>query len=138
MEPRVEAVIALMRRDLRRKLALTDMARAVNLTPFHFSRLFKAETGGPPAKYFKQLRLCEARRMLESTFLSVKEITAAVGFRDESHFVRDFRAHRADPTTARTDGRGRARAESFSARAARLSPRPLTHDESLPGLEVQT
>lgn len=117
MEPRVEAVIALMRRDLRRKLALRDMARAVNLTPFHFSRLFKAETGGPPAKYFKQLRLREARRMLESTFLSVKEITSAVGFRDESHFVRDFRA-----AFGATPAQHRARTLALRARPAAPAP----------------
>ena len=33
----------------------------------------------------------EAAVLLSTTFLSVKEIMARVGFSDESHFVRDFK-----------------------------------------------
>ncbi|HEY0100668.1 MAG TPA: helix-turn-helix transcriptional regulator [Pyrinomonadaceae bacterium] len=76
---------------MRTKLTLHDMARAVNLTTFHFCHLFKAETGRSPAKYLKALRLERARELLETTFLSVKEIRALVGVNDESHFARDFR-----------------------------------------------
>ncbi len=81
-----------MRRDLRARLTLNDMARAVNLTSFHFCHLFKAETGRSPAKYLKALRLERARELLETTSLSVKEIRALVGLHDESRFTRDFRA----------------------------------------------
>jgi transcriptional regulator GlxA family with amidase domain len=84
--------MTLMRRDLRARLTLQDMARAVNLTSFHFCHLFKAETGSSPAKYLKALRLERARELLETTSLSVKEIRAFVGLNDESHFARDFRA----------------------------------------------
>lgn len=91
MDVRVQNVVALMRRDLRAKLTLHDMARAVNLTSFHFCHLFKAETGHSPAKYLKAMRLERARELLETTFLSVKEIRALVGLNDESHFARDFR-----------------------------------------------
>lgn len=92
MDVRVQKVMTLMRRDLRAKLTLHDMARAVNLTSFHFCHLFKAETGRSPAKYLKAMRLERARELLETTFLSVKEIRAFVGLNDESHFARDFRA----------------------------------------------
>jgi transcriptional regulator GlxA family with amidase domain len=81
-----------MRRDLRARLTLNDMARAVELTSFHFCHLFKAETGHSPAKYLKTLRLERARELLETTFLSVKEVRASVGLNDESHFARDYRA----------------------------------------------
>ncbi|HEV2800462.1 MAG TPA: helix-turn-helix transcriptional regulator [Pyrinomonadaceae bacterium] len=108
-----------MRRDLRAKLTLNDMARAVNLTSFHFCHLFKAETGKSPAKYLKSLRLERARELLETTFLSVKEIRALVGLNDESHFARDFRAaygltpqqHREHFLGLATADRGRSRAE---------------------------
>jgi AraC family transcriptional regulator len=80
-----------MRRDLRARFTLNDMARAVKLTSFHFCHLFKAETGSSPARYLKALRLDRARELLETTLLSVKEIRALVGLNDESHFARDFR-----------------------------------------------
>jgi len=92
LDLRVQNIVRLMRRDLRARLTLNDMARAANLTSFHFCHLFKAETGRSPAKYLKTLRLERARELLETTFLSVKEIRALVGLNDESHFARDFRA----------------------------------------------
>ncbi len=33
----------------------------------------------------------QARKLLEETFLSVKQIMSAVGLKDESHFTRDFK-----------------------------------------------
>ena len=92
MDVRVQKIISLMRRDLRAKLTLNDMARIVNLTSFHFCHLFKVETGSSPARYLKALRLERARELLETTFLSAKEVRALVGLNDESHFARDFRA----------------------------------------------
>ncbi len=44
-----------------------------------------------PIKYLKLLRLEKAKHLLETSFLSVKEITYQVGINDESHFVRDFK-----------------------------------------------
>lgn len=92
MDVRVQHIVTLMRRDLRARLKLSDMARAVNLTSFHLCHLFKAQTGSSPARYLKTLRLERARELLETTFLNVKEIRVLVGLNDESHFARDFRA----------------------------------------------
>lgn len=80
-----------MRRCLHRAPSLPDLARAVNLSPSRLHSLFKQETGLPPARYLRLLRLSEARRLLETTFLTVKQVMARVGAADESHFVRDFR-----------------------------------------------
>lgn len=44
-----------------------------------------------PIKYLKLLRMEKAKHLLETSFLSVKEITYRVGINDESHFVRDFK-----------------------------------------------
>lgn len=91
MDQRIEMVIAIMKHDLRRVLPLTKMARSVNLSPTRLCHLFKAETGTPPARYLRKLRMHDAATLLDGTFLSVKEIMARVGFSDESHFVRDFK-----------------------------------------------
>lgn len=74
------------------------MAASVNLSPSRFQHLFKLETGISPASYLKALRIEEARRLLETTFLTNQEIIARVGIRDESHFARDFKkAHALSP-----------------------------------------
>ncbi len=104
MDRRVQRIIALMKKDGGQELSLCDMAKAVNLTAPHLCRLFKAEVGHPPLQYLKQLRMREAVGLLESTFLSVKEVMLKVGFKDESHFVRDFKAiFGVTPTQYRAD-----------------------------------
>jgi AraC-like DNA-binding protein len=91
MDQRVLTVIALMKDDPRRALPLSRLAQSVNLSPTRLWYLFKTETGSPPGRYLKTLRMQDATMLLVDTFLSVKEIIARVGFTDESHFVRDFK-----------------------------------------------
>jgi transcriptional regulator GlxA family with amidase domain len=91
MDQRIERVIALMNDDLRRGFRLSKMAQSVNLSPTRLSYLFKSETGTPPARYLRTLRMNDAAMLLASTFLTVKEIKVRVGFSDESHFVRYFK-----------------------------------------------
>jgi transcriptional regulator GlxA family with amidase domain len=90
MDQRVRTVIDLMNDNLRRKLTLREMARAVDLSSSHLRRLFKAQTGKPVATYLKDLRLQHSRELLETTFLSVKQIAAEVG-QSTNHFVTDFK-----------------------------------------------
>jgi transcriptional regulator GlxA family with amidase domain len=91
MDPRVLTVIALMKHDPRQALPLSRLAESVNLSPTRLWYLFKAETGSPPGRYLRTLRMEGATTLLLDTFLSVKEIIARVGFSDGSHFVRDFK-----------------------------------------------
>ncbi|HEX8140785.1 MAG TPA: helix-turn-helix domain-containing protein [Pyrinomonadaceae bacterium] len=91
MDHRVQKILRLMKEDLSRRLTPAEIARTVNLSPAHLRYLFKAETGMSIMQYQKTLRLEEARRLLESTFLSGKEIMLRIGLTDESHFVRDFK-----------------------------------------------
>ena len=42
-------------------------------------------------EYLKNLRMQKAGELLETTSLNVKEVAAAVGMRDQSHFVRAFK-----------------------------------------------
>lgn len=91
MDPRVIRIIELMRNDLHRDLPLRKMADLVRLSPTHLCYLFRVETGAPPARYLRSLRMRTATTLLSTTFLSLKEIITRVGFTDGSHFVRDFR-----------------------------------------------
>jgi len=105
MGQRVKLVIELMQGDPSRVFSLGKMAESVNLSATHFCYLFKSETGIPPARYLKSLRMRHAATLLTSTFLSVKEIVRRVGLTDGSHFMRDFkRMHGVTPS----EYRGRA------------------------------
>jgi transcriptional regulator GlxA family with amidase domain len=79
-----------MERNLHRRIFVGELARQVNLSYWHFVRVFQAECGVSPAHYHKHLRIRHGKQLRAQTFLSVKEIAAIVGM-DESHFLRDFR-----------------------------------------------
>ena len=92
MDKRVEKIVEMMRADVRGELSLTEFAHSVNLSVWRLSHIFKSDVGLPPIKYLKLLRMERAKGLLESSFLSVKEIAYQVGLNDESHFVRDFKS----------------------------------------------
>ena len=92
MDLRVQKVITLMEQDLDRHLSAADLAKAVNLSPWRLSHIFKTETHVSPLQYLRNLRMERAKTLLETSFLSVKEIMIEVGLSDESHFVRNFKS----------------------------------------------
>src|SRR5215204_172902 len=91
MEYRVRQAIALAEESLHKGWSPAKLAAVVNLSPSRLHQLFKEETGLPPARYLRQLRMRRAKKLLETTHLSVKQVMAGVGVTDESHFVRDFK-----------------------------------------------
>ncbi len=81
-----------MRADVRGELCLSEFAQSVNLSVWRLCHIFKSDVGMPPMRYLRLLRMERAKDLLESSFLSVKEIAYRVGLNDESHFVRDFKS----------------------------------------------
>jgi transcriptional regulator GlxA family with amidase domain len=91
MDPRVRLVITHIKGDLRCDPSLNTLAENVSLSSSRLRHLFKSEMGVSFAQYVKSLRMQEAKRLLETTFLSVKEVMYRVGIRNESHFTQDFK-----------------------------------------------
>jgi len=92
-DPRVHTVLALIEANIEHPMSLDDLAKAVNLSTWRLCHLFRIQTGCAPLRYSKIIRMDQARKLLETTFLSVKEVMSKVGATDESHFVRDFKTH---------------------------------------------
>ena len=113
MDKRVEKIIEIMREDVRGELSLGEFAQSVNLSVWRLCHIFKSDVGMPPMRYLRLLRMERAKDLLESSFLSVKEIGYRVGLNDESHFVRDFKAtYGLSPACYRTQFRANTRADS--------------------------
>jgi AraC family transcriptional regulator of arabinose operon len=91
VDRRVQAVIDYMSEDLSRPLRLEEVAHSVNLSASRLQHLFKANTNMTAAQYLKSLRMEKAKQLIDSTFLSTKEIMKRVGLKDDSHFVREFK-----------------------------------------------
>ncbi|MEM7332393.1 MAG: helix-turn-helix transcriptional regulator [Chloroflexota bacterium] len=73
-------------------IKLNDLATHLNLSMFHFSRMFRNTTGTSPYEYLIQLRIEEAAELLlKSNKLPISEIAHRIGFSDQSHFTRHFK-----------------------------------------------
>ncbi|WP_339450532.1 AraC family transcriptional regulator [Pseudomonas sp. EA_5y_Pfl2_R50] len=70
--------------------SLEELAAAVNLSPFHFARVFRRATGMPPHAWLMQQRIATARALLQSGCLPV-EVATRLGFADQSHLSRQFK-----------------------------------------------
>ncbi|MGE8169152.1 AraC family ligand binding domain-containing protein [Pseudomonas putida] len=70
--------------------SLEALAAAVNLSPFHFARVFRQATGLPPHAWLKQRRLARAREFLRSG-LAASDVAFTLGFADQSHLNRQFK-----------------------------------------------
>ena len=93
MDSRISQAIRYMRENLAGRLSEKELAQQAGLTPQHFCVLFKTETGETPARFSNKLRMNRAAELLandDHLRLSIKEVAAAVGRHDLSHFVRDF------------------------------------------------
>ena len=89
---RVQIVRVLLEGSFQRKLGLRDMSAEVNLSPWRLAHLFKSETGMSPQRYLTLVRLQRAKDHLETSFLSIQEIGAAVGIPNPSQFTRSFKS----------------------------------------------
>lgn len=86
-----DAVMAYISENLDRPLTVEQMARHVSLSPYHFSRLFRQETGFSPHEYLLRTRISMAKYLLRGSGLSVKVIAFRCGFAGESSFCTAFK-----------------------------------------------
>ncbi len=91
IDPRVQSTIAHIENNFDQELTPDLLAKAVNLSTSRLCHLFKSETNMGPLQYLRTVRMQRAKQLLETTFLSVKQIMIEVGLKDESHFIRDFK-----------------------------------------------
>jgi AraC-like DNA-binding protein len=92
-------------------VALADLARVTELSPFHLVRAFRAEVGLPPHAYHLALRVERAKEPL-ATGYPAASVAAETGFFDQSHLSRHFR--RLVGTTPGRYGRRGKNVQEFS------------------------
>ena len=72
-------------------LTISQLAVSVKLSSSHLQHLFKQQTGVSIKAYVIERRLQSAVNLLQTTYLSVKEVRNGVGIPDGSNFVRYFK-----------------------------------------------
>ena len=86
----ISQVVDFITEHLFEDLSVNDIARSVNLSPSHLSRLFKMRTGFSPHEFITLRRIDAAKELLLTTPLSVKQIAFRVGYHSESNFITSF------------------------------------------------
>jgi AraC-like DNA-binding protein len=93
----------LLEADLTAALAMREVAARVGLGYERFRHRFAAEVGVSPARYRDQHRIDAARELLRHTEMRHHQLAAILGFADEYHFSKRFRAAAGVPPGAFRD-----------------------------------
>ena len=72
-------------------MALEEVAQAVNISPYYFSKLFKEETGVNFTEYLTGLRIETAKALLKNRELSIKQVCLDSGYANPNYFSRIFK-----------------------------------------------
>ncbi len=86
-------VVKLMDANLEEPLELEQLAVYAGRSRRQLERLFKEQLGTTPQRYYMELRITEARRLLQHTELSQVDVLVACGFVSPSHFSKCYSAY---------------------------------------------
>jgi AraC-like DNA-binding protein len=87
----IEMVKATVHNNPAMQLSVAAIARAANLTPNHFSTLFRKETGQSFMEFLTDTRISFSKTLLKDLRLTVEEVAYQTGFRDGTYFSRRFK-----------------------------------------------
>ena len=73
------------------ELSLQGMSERFYLSREYISRRFKQQYGVNLSEYLLTIRMCEAKRLLESSRQRIYEVAQAVGFSDDKYFRKVFK-----------------------------------------------
>lgn len=72
-------------------LTREQIASHVHFSPDYLTDCFRQEQGVTPMAYLNRYRICQARKLLENSDLTITRVALAVGFSESAHFTRMFR-----------------------------------------------
>lgn len=87
----IQTALDYIEKNYYRNICVEDMAEIVKVSLFHFTRQFKKAVGFSPYEYLVKYRMNKAKSLLLYTNMTIEEISTAVGFQDESTFIRAFK-----------------------------------------------
>lgn len=75
---------------LNENLTVQNISNVIHMSPSHFSRIFKQQTGFSPYDFVLISRLNRAKDYLQKTDMSISQIAYEIGFNSESNFIYFF------------------------------------------------
>ena len=90
-QPKLIEAVSLMEANLEEPMSLDELARHVELSRRQLERLFQKHLSCVPTRYYLELRLARARRLLLQTSMSIVDVAFACGFVSAPHFSKCYR-----------------------------------------------
>ena len=88
----IEQAVNYVQENFNLTVTLADTAERFSVSPEHFSRMFKKETGFGFCKYLNSVRLQHAEKILRETDRpNITKIAAECGFDDSNYFSKKFK-----------------------------------------------
>ncbi|MES0884298.1 AraC family transcriptional regulator [Roseibium sp. SCP14] len=87
---RISRAISRIRTDYKTSIAMAELATAAGMSQSSFYEHFKSFTSTTPLQYQKELRLLEARRLLQCGGKSVASTAYDVGYESPTQFSREY------------------------------------------------
>lgn len=91
-EHKFDAICNYINNNISEKLSNDELAAMANMSPFHFIRSFKKETGFTPHEFILRSRINTAIFLLRATSMSLSDITFRCGFANEAAFSNCFKS----------------------------------------------
>ena len=82
-----------MRNNIEEPLSLEELSLCAKLSRRQIERLFQTHLGVTPSRYYLELRITNARRLLLQSNKSITNIALACGFISMSHFSNCYKAY---------------------------------------------
>lgn len=92
LSPDIAKTVGYIKANLSAQLTTEDIAKSLYLSKNTLAKRFKREVGIPIGKYIDKLIFFEAEKLLSKSPLSIREISASLGFSDQFYFSRRFYA----------------------------------------------
>jgi len=90
-QPKLESAVKLMETNIEEPLNPFHIAELINISRRQLERLFSKHLDSTPTRYYLELRLQNAQRLLLQTGLPIIEVSMVCGFTSAPHFSKCYR-----------------------------------------------
>jgi AraC family transcriptional regulator len=87
---KMRRAIDYIRNHFRDDIGFRDIARQLEMSPFHFARMFKHSTGESPHQFIMRCRIEAAKKMLIEDDMAIADVAFEVGYKSQSYFTTRF------------------------------------------------
>lgn len=88
----IKIVLNYINKNYYKKLTLAELATLINYNKDYLSRIFKNHTGVSCFDYITNVRIAQAKNLLEHTDFSISKISSTVGYDSQSYFITRFKS----------------------------------------------